>query len=181
MVTPAMRRAAKTINFGLMYGMGPVNLSRQLGISFKEAQEFIDSYFRQFPTIQSYMQASIEKARANGFSETLLGRRRYLPEINAENRQVREAAERTAINTPIQGTAADIIKIAMIRIAEAREESDFRFTMLLQVHDELVFEVMENQADDFKKWMCGMMGDAYRLNVPLKVDAGAGKNWSEAH
>jgi DNA polymerase I len=181
MVTSEMRRAAKTINFGLMYGMGPVNLSRQLGISFKEAQEFIDSYFRQFPTIQSYMQTSIEKARANGFSETLLGRRRYLPEINAENRQVREAAERTAINTPIQGTAADIIKIAMIRIAEAREESDFRFTMLLQVHDELVFEVMENQADDFKKWMCGMMSDAYRLNVPLKVDAGAGKNWSEAH
>jgi DNA polymerase-1 len=181
MVTQEMRRAAKTINFGLMYGMGPINLSRQLGISFKQAQEFIDAYFKQFPTIKSYMEKSIEKARASGFSETLLGRRRYLPEINAENRQVREAAERTAINTPIQGTAADIIKIAMIRISEAAEESGFNFKMLLQVHDELVFEVKEKEADGFKKWVCGMMSDAYRLNVPIKVDAGAGKNWSEAH
>jgi DNA polymerase-1 len=181
MVTQEMRRAAKTINFGLMYGMGPINLSRQLRISFKEAEQFIDTYFKQFPTIKSYMEKSIEKARSSGFSETLLGRRRYLFEINAENRQVREAAERTAINTPIQGTAADIIKIAMIRISEAAEESGFHFKMLLQVHDELVFEVKENEADAFKKWVCGMMGEAYRLNVPIKVDAGAGKNWSEAH
>jgi DNA polymerase I len=181
MVTPEMRRAAKTINFGLMYGMGPINLSRQLGISFKAAQEFIDAYFRQFPTIKAYMNASIEKARASGFSETLLGRRRYLPEINSQNRQVREAAERTAINTPIQGTAADIIKIAMVRIAAARKESGIRFTMLLQVHDELVFEVHKSDAQRLKEWACTMMSSAYALDVPIKVDAGIGKNWSEAH
>jgi DNA polymerase-1 len=181
MVTQEMRRAAKTINFGLMYGMGPVNLSRQLGISFKQAQEFIDTYFKQFPTILSYMEASKQTARDSGFSQTLLGRRRYLPEINAENRQVREAAERTAINTPIQGTAADIIKIAMIHISEAAGESGFHFKMLLQVHDELVFEVKNTDAAAFKVWVCGMMSEAYRLNVPIKVDAGAGKNWSEAH
>jgi DNA polymerase-1 len=181
MVTQDMRRAAKTINFGLMYGMGPVNLSRQLGISFREAQEFIDTYFKQFPTILSYMEASKQKARDAGFAETLLGRRRYLPEINAENRQVREAAERTAINTPIQGTAADIIKIAMVRISDAAGKSGFHFKMLLQVHDELVFEVRQKDAVAFKEWVCGMMSDAYRLDVPIKVDAGAGKNWSEAH
>ncbi|HUI93789.1 MAG TPA: DNA polymerase I [Chitinivibrionales bacterium] len=181
MVTQEMRRAAKTINFGLMYGMGPVNLSRQLGISFKEASEFIETYFKQFPTIKSCMEKNIRKARASGFSETLLGRRRYLPEINAENRQVREAAERTAINTPIQGTAADIIKIAMIRISEAAEESGFDFKMLLQVHDELVFEVKTKDAEAFKEWACKMMSEAYRLNVPIKVEAGVGKNWSEAH
>jgi DNA polymerase-1 len=181
MVTPEMRRSAKTINFGLMYGMGPINLSRQLGISFKEAQQFIDAYFSQFPTIKSYMTTSIEKARASGFSETLLGRRRYLPEINSQNRQVREAAERTAINTPIQGTAADIIKIAMVNIAAAKKESGVEFKMLLQVHDELVFEVRENDAERFTKWACGMMSNAFKLDVPLKVDAGMGKNWSEAH
>jgi DNA polymerase I len=181
MVTPEMRRAAKTINFGLMYGMGPINLSRQLGISFRAAQEFIDAYFRQFPTIKAYMNASIEKARARGFSETLLGRRRYLPEIDSQNRQVRESAERTAINTPIQGTAADIIKIAMVRIAAARKESGIRFTMLLQVHDELVFEVHKSDAEGFIPWACDMMSSAYGLDVPIKVDAGVGKNWSEAH
>jgi DNA polymerase-1 len=104
-----------------------------------------------------------------------------LPEINAQNRQVREAAERTAINTPIQGTAADIIKIAMVRIAAAKNESDMKFTMLLQVHDELVFEVHEDHAEQFKSWVCGTMSGAYKLDVPVKVDAGAGKNWSEAH
>jgi DNA polymerase-1 len=181
MVTPEMRRAAKTINFGLMYGMGPVNLARQLGISFKQAQEFIGNYFKQFPTIQSYMTSSIERARASGFSETLLGRRRYLPEINADTRQVREAAERTAINTPIQGTAADIIKIAMIRISEARSSSPCAFTMILQVHDELVFEVNLGCEEQFKQWACAMMSEAYKLSVPIKVDAGSGKNWSEAH
>jgi DNA polymerase-1 len=181
MVTAEMRRAAKTINFGLMYGMGPINLSRQLGISFREAQEFIDGYFKQFPTIQSFMTASIESARASGYSETLLGRRRYLPEINAQNRQVREAAERTAINTPIQGTAADIIKLAMIHITERRSSAPCRFTMILQVHDELVFEVEEAGTEAFKLWACATMSSAYSLSVPLKVDAGAGKNWSEAH
>ncbi|MBD3320796.1 MAG: DNA polymerase I [Chitinivibrionales bacterium] len=181
LVSPEMRRSAKTINFGLMYGMGPVNLARQLNISFKEARHFIETYFEQFPTIRSYMDMTIENARLYGYTETLLGRRRYLPEINAQSRQVREAAERTAINTPIQGTAADIIKIAMVRIHEEIEQKFPSDAMLLQVHDELVFEVKESHADTFVKWVVDTMSSAYELTVPLKVDAGTGVNWSVAH
>jgi len=180
MVTADMRRAAKTINFGLMYGMGPINLSRQLKISFAEARRFIDSYFTQFPSIRRYMDTSIQKTRDLGYSETLLGRRRYLPEINASNHVVKEAAERTAINTPVQGTAADIIKIAMVRVhSKLGDWPDVK--MLLQVHDELVFEVPKNCADDFAKWVKNEMSSAYELKVPLKVDAGIGKHWGEAH
>jgi DNA polymerase I len=181
MVTPEMRRAAKTINFGLMYGMGPINLSRQLGISFAEAGAFIDTYFQQFPSIKGYIESSIAKARELGFTETMLGRRRYLPDINAQNRNVREAAERTAINTPVQGTAADIIKIAMIDIQKRIREKFPESKMLLQVHDELVFEVPENEANPFAAWVTERMSNALKLDVPLKVDAGTGKNWSEAH
>ncbi len=181
MVTSQMRRAAKTINFGLMYGMGPINLSRQLGISFKEAQEFIATYFRQFPTIKKYMVSSVETARQNGYSETLLGRRRLVPEIDSTNRQVREAAERVAINTPIQGTAADIIKIAMVNVAAKKSEIGFDFSMLLQVHDELIFEVHQENAQTLLSWVTNIMSSAYKLDVPLKVDASIGKNWSEAH
>jgi len=181
MVTPEMRRSAKTINFGLLYGMGPNNLSRQLGISFKEAQEFIDAYFRQFPSIENFMNESIERARTLGYSETVLGRRRYVPDIRSENRQVREAAERTALNTPVQGSAADIIKVAMIRIFEALPGEFPLAHMLIQVHDELVFEVPEAEVDHFKSWVQRMMGNSYHLDVPLKVDAGSGKTWSHAH
>ncbi len=181
MVTPEMRRAAKTINFGLMYGMGPINLARQIGVSFTEARQFIDAYFRQFPTIKRYMESTIESARKLGYTETLLGRRRYLPEINASNRMVREAAERTAINTPVQGTAADIIKIAMIDIDRAMPEHFPAAKMLLQVHDELVFEIPKENAEPFRDWVVKAMSSAYQLSVPLKVDAGIGKNWNEAH
>ncbi len=181
MITPEMRRAAKTINFGLMYGMGPVNLSRQLGISFNEARTFIEAYFRQFPTVKEYMESTIEKARQYGYTETLLGRRRYLPEINAKNRNIREAAERTAINTPVQGTAADIIKLAMIDIHKDLPDVCGGARMLLQVHDELVFELPEREVDTFKEWVIGKMSSAYKLSVPLKVDVGIGRNWSEAH
>ncbi len=181
MVTPEMRRTAKTVNFGLIYGMGPVNLSRQLGVSFKEAQEFIDAYFNQFPTIRLFMEKCIEKARTTGYSETLLGRRRYLPDINADNRRVREAAERTAINTPVQGTAADIIKIAMINIQNEIKNVFMEANMLLQVHDELVFEINSKNAGEFTEWVKDKMVSAYSLAVPLKVDAGMGRNWSTAH
>jgi DNA polymerase-1 len=181
MVTPEMRRAAKTINFGLMYGMGPINLSRQLGISFSEAQKFIETYFQQFPKVKGYIESSIARARGLGYSETMLGRRRYLPDLNAENRNIREAAERTAINTPVQGTAADIIKIAMIDIHRTMREESENARMLLQVHDELVFEVPSKGADDFAKWVVKRMSGALKLCVPLRVDAGVGKNWSEAH
>jgi DNA polymerase I len=181
MVTPDMRRAAKTINFGLMYGMGPINLSRQLGISFAEAQKFIDTYFQQFPKVKSYIEGSIAGARETGYTETLLGRRRYLPDLNAANRTIREAAERIAINTPVQGTAADIIKIAMIDIHRHGAEVCPRARMLLQVHDELVFEVPVDEAETFAKWVAERMSGAFTLSVPLKVDTGIGKNWSEAH
>jgi DNA polymerase-1 len=181
LVTAEMRRSAKTINFGLIYGMGPINLSRQLAISFSEAQAFIDSYFKQFPSIEAYMKSSIEQARSLGYSETILGRRRYLPEISSDNRQIREAAERTALNTPIQGSAADIIKIAMVRIHEALPKKFPDATMLLQVHDELVFEAPKEKADDLKTWVVSIMENAYKLDVPLKVDAGVGENWSVAH
>jgi DNA polymerase-1 len=181
MVTPEMRRSAKTINFGLMYGMGPINLSRQLGISFAEAGTFIDTYFRQFPSIKGYIESSIAKAREVGYTETMLGRRRYLPDINAQNRNVREAAERTAINTPVQGTAADIIKIAMIDIQKKLPDAFPKVKMLLQVHDELVFEAPQEGAAAFAAWVKERMGAALKLDVPLKVDAGIGNNWSEAH
>jgi DNA polymerase-1 len=181
MVTPEMRRSAKTINFGLMYGMGPINLSRQLNISFREAQSFIDAYFKQFPSIEAFMNGCVEKARGLGFSETILGRRRYLPELSSENRLVREAAERTALNTPIQGSAADIIKIAMVHIHRDLPEKFPHVAMLLQVHDELVFESPQDQAQDFKQWVQTMMSNAYSLDVPLKVEAGVGANWSKAH
>jgi DNA polymerase-1 len=164
-----------------MYGMGPVNLSRQLGISFKQASEFIETYFRQFPTIRSFMDSCIEKARRAGYSETILGRRRYLPEINSESRQIREGAERIAINTPVQGTAADIIKIAMVAIHREMSASPGKAKLLLQVHDELVFEAPENDVDRFREWVAGKMSSALKLDVPLKVDTGAGKNWSLAH
>lgn len=181
MVSDEMRRAAKTINFGLMYGMGPINLSRQLGISFKEARAFIEAYFMQFPSIRALMDASVERARTLGYSETLLGRRRYLPDINTKARQVREAAERTAINTPVQGTAADIIKIAMVNIHRELPATYPEARMLLQVHDELVFEVPIARSRELCAWIARKMESAYRLRVPLKVDVGAGKSWAAAH
>jgi DNA polymerase-1 len=181
MVTPEMRRAAKTINFGLMYGMGPINLSRQLGISFKEARAFIETYFEQFPTIRTLMERLIALARERGYSETLLGRRRYLPDINASSRQVREAAERTAINTPVQGTAADIIKLAMITIQRDIHRRFPGAVMLLQVHDELVFEAPAEQAEPFGEWVAAQMSGAYALKTPLRVEVGFGPTWAAAH
>jgi DNA polymerase-1 len=181
LVTNEMRRAAKTINFGLMYGMGPINLARQLGISFSNAQKFIEVYFSQFPNVKHYLDSTVERARARGYTETMFGRRRYLPELNSDNHNIRTGAERIAINTPIQGTAADIIKIAMIDIAGSMLKVNQRAKMLLQVHDELVFEVPLAGADVFAKWAAKKMNSAIKLSVPLKVDTGIGENWSEAH
>jgi DNA polymerase-1 len=181
MVTPEMRRNAKAINFGLIYGMGPINLSRQIGVSFSAAQEFIDTYFRQFPSIEAYMSGNIDKARKNGYAETLMGRRRYLPEISADNRQIREGAERIALNMPLQGSAADIIKLAMVKIHAELPVNYPDVAMLLQVHDELVFQVPETQTANFMPWVTAMMSTAFLLDVPLKVDVGMGKNWSLAH
>ena len=180
-VTPEMRRAAKTINFGLMYGMGPINLSKQIGITFAEAKRFIESYFNQFPSIRAFMDTAIQKTRDHGYAETIFGRKRYLPEINSMTRTVKEAAERTAINTPVQGTAADIIKVAMINLYKKMPDIWPQSKMLLQVHDELVFETPEENAEGFARWAKEEMSRACELKVPLKVDAGIGKHWGEAH
>jgi DNA polymerase-1 len=181
MVTPEMRRAAKTINFGLMYGMGPVNLAGQLGISFREAQNFIDIYFAQFPSIKKFMERVVDEARTRGYSETMFGRRRYLPDIDSPRRQLREGAERIAVNTPVQGSAADIIKIAMVNIHQEIAQRFPAAHLLLQVHDELVFEVPEQQAEGLRDWVVQKMSQAASLTVALKVDAGIGTNWRQAH
>jgi DNA polymerase-1 len=176
-----MRRMAKTINFGLMYGMGPANLSQQLGISFDEAHHFIDTYFTQFPSIRRYIDTTLAQTREQGYTQTLFGRRRYMPEITAQNRRIREAAERTAINAPVQGSAADIIKIAMCRVHDTLHETYPAAHMLLQVHDELVFEVPDKEASTFAPWVQTLMQEACSLSVPLKVDVGWADNWSDAH
>ena len=172
LLTPEMRRIAKTINFGIVYGMSSFGLSEQLGISRREAQLFIDRYFEQYPGIKQFMEATIAQARAAGSVSTLLGRRRLLPEINASNRTRREFAERTAINTPIQGTAADIIKLAMLKAHEELNTYQFHAKLLLQIHDELVFEVAENEAEAVSACIVPLMESVLELAVPLKVNAG---------
>jgi DNA polymerase-1 len=180
-VTPDLRRRAKEINFGIMYGMGPYGLASRLDISVEEAQQFIINYFAKYPGVQEFIQKTIEEARKTGYVTTLLNRRRYLPELHAANRRVREFAERTAINTPIQGTAADLIKVAMIHIHKRLQKEGLRSLMIMQVHDELVFEVPEREIEIMKRLVREEMEGAIDLNVPIKVDLGVGKNWLEAH
>lgn len=180
-VTSDMRRSAKAINFGLMYGMGPFKLSNELGISFAEAKNFIKSYFEEFPNIKKFMEEAKENAREVGYTETLFGRKRYLPELNSSNKMVRENAERVAVNTPVQGSGADIIKLAMISIANKIEKEQLPLTMMVQVHDELIFEADEKDALEMKNIVVEEMENACKLLVPLKVDAKIAKNWSEAH
>jgi len=180
-VTSEHRRKAKTINFGIIYGMSRYGLAERLHISAEEAQEFIIDYMATYPGIQAFMQQSIEKARKQGYVETMLRRRRYLPEIKSSDRQIREFAERTAINTPIQGSAADLIKKSMIKIHAFISKEKIPVNMLLQVHDELVFEVDKKIADDFAAEVVRIMSSALALSVPIVVDCGMGKNWLEAH
>ena len=175
------RRAAKAINFGLMYGMSAFGLSRQLDIDRGEAQAYMDTYFDRYPGVAEFMERTREQAREQGFVETLFGRRLYLPDINASNMQRRQGAERAAINAPMQGTAADIIKRAMIRVDDwlRREHPDTHLTM--QVHDELVLDVPEAKMETVKDGVCELMSGAAELSVPLVVDAGHGENWELAH
>ncbi len=180
-VTPDHRRKAKEINFGIMYGMNKWGLANRLHISADEAESFIAHYFARYPNIQLFMRRTIEQARQDGYVETMLRRRRYLPEINSSNRNIREFAERMAINTPIQGSAADLIKKAMIDVQAFIEKEDWPAAMLLQVHDELVFEVQAERVEAFAEKVKAVMCAAIPLKVPLKVDSGAGKNWLEAH
>jgi DNA polymerase-1 len=180
-VTREMRGKAKTANFGIIYGISSFGLSERLTIGRKEAKELIDGYFASYPGVKVYMDESIRKAREKGYVTTMFGRRRYVRDINSRNQVVRGNAERNAINAPIQGTAADIIKIAMIRIHDKLKNEKYRSKMILQVHDELIFEVFEPELETIKKMVLHEMSNAASLAVPLRVDCGTGKNWLEAH
>ncbi|MFH0841707.1 MAG: DNA polymerase I [Bacteroidota bacterium] len=180
-VTREMRSRAKTANFGIIYGISSFGLSERLTIGRKEAKELIDGYFSSYPGVKAYMDESIRRARATGYVTTMFGRRRYLRDINSRNQVVRGNAERNAINAPIQGTAADIIKIAMVRIHDRLKSGKFRSNMILQVHDELIFEVYSPELEEIKNIVLHEMSNATKLEVPLKVDWGTGKNWMETH
>ena len=180
-VTADQRRSAKAINFGLIYGMSAFGLARQLGIERGEAQAYIDLYFERYPGVKDYMDRTREQAREAGYVETVFGRRLYLPEIKSRNPQRRQYAERSAINAPMQGTAADIIKRAMIAVDAWLRDSDSGARLIMQVHDELVFEVPADDAEALAESLAGEMAAAAELAVPLKVDTGLGDNWDEAH
>lgn len=180
-VDDAMRSSAKTINFGVMYGMGPRGLSKALGLSLDEAKAFIDEYFERHPGVREYIDHAIEEARRNRFAQTLLGRRRPLPDIDSEDGRVRSFSERMAVNMPIQGTAADMIKIAMVNIDRAMTERRLDGRMILQVHDELVFDIPPAERDVVEELVRTLMESAIDLAVPLVVDIGTGKDWLEAH
>jgi DNA polymerase-1 len=180
-VTSDQRRKAKEVNFGIPYGVSAYGLASRLGISNEEGKEMIDQYFERFPGIQTYIDETVKEAKDTGFVKTLLGRRRYIPDINSRNWNVRGFAERTAINMPIQGTAADIIKLAMIKIDDLLRDSDYKSRMLLQVHDELIFEIHEDETQELPAKLKEMMENAYTLDVPLDVEIGLADNWLDAH
>jgi DNA polymerase-1 len=180
-VDDRQRRAAKAINFGLMYGMSAFGLARQLGIGRAEAQAYMDTYFMRYPGVQEFMEATREKAREAGFVETLFGRRLYLPDIRASNMQRRQGAERAAINAPMQGTAADIIKRAMVRIDAWLRAEKPAARLMMQVHDELVLEVRADQREAVQQAIESRMEQAASLDVPLVVDTGWGDDWDTAH
>jgi DNA polymerase-1 len=180
-VSNEQRRAAKAINFGLIYGMSAFGLGKQLNIGRNEAQQYVDTYFERYPGVKRYMEETKQCARDQGYVETVFGRRLYLPDINARNGNVRQYAERTAINAPMQGTAADIIKRAMIEVQTWLTKGDQDCKMIMQVHDELVFEVAVDEVDSCRAYIAGLMTDAADLSVKLEVDAGVGLNWNEAH
>lgn len=180
-VTREQRSNAKTVNFGIIYGVSAFGLSNQTDLSRSEAKELIDTYYKTYPKLRNYMSEQVDYARKNGYVKTVLDRRRYLKNINSANAIVRGAAERNAVNAPIQGSAADIIKIAMINIYQKLENSDYKTKMLLQVHDELVFDVPNEELDSVKSLIQEEMENAFKMTVPLDVEIGLGQNWLEAH
>jgi len=180
-VTDEQRRHAKAVNFGLIYGMSAFGLAKQLHVERKQAQAYIDQYFERYPGVKKYMESTREFAREQGYVETVFGRRLYLPDINAKNHNVRQYAERTAINAPMQGTAADIIKSAMIAVHDWIGDDNNHISMIMQVHDELVFEIAEANVDTASQQICQIMQGVADLRVPLVVDAGMGENWAVAH
>jgi DNA polymerase-1 len=178
-ITPDMRRLAKTVNFGVIYGMSEYGLEQATELSREEAAQFIAAYFAQHPGISQYIESTKKQAREKGYVQTLLGRRRSIPEINSSNRQVREAAERMAINMPVQGTSADIIKVAMVNLDREMSERRLKSKLLLQVHDELIFEVPQEEMEAMRQLVPLAMSTALQLSVPLKVDIKTGSNWGE--
>ncbi|MFN3396587.1 MAG: DNA polymerase I [Thermodesulfovibrionales bacterium] len=180
-VTQDMRRVAKTVNFGVVYGISPFGLSEALNISREEAKRYIDGYFERHKGVKDYIERTLKEAYESGYVKTMFGRKRPIPELKSKTSSTRQLGERLAINSPIQGTAADIIKIAMINIWRAIREKGLKTRMILQVHDELVFEVPEEEAEEMSKLVRDKMEGVVRLSVPLKIEAGIGKNWAEAH
>ncbi|QQD85257.1 DNA polymerase I [Jeotgalicoccus sp. ATCC 8456] len=178
-VTPLMRRNAKAVNFGIVYGISDYGLSQNLGITRKEAGQFIETYLNSFKEVKTFMHDVVQDAKRDGYVTTLLHRRRYLPDINSRNFNARSFAERTAMNSPIQGSAADIIKLAMVKFANSEAAKDFDVELLLQIHDELIFDIPEDQVEAFIPIITEIMEDALDIGVPLKVDAGYGKDWYE--
>ena len=181
MVTPAQRRTAKAINFGIMYGMSAFRLAHDIKISRKEAQSFIERYFEQYSSVASFIDRVHEQAKENGYVRTAMGHIRYIPEMKSSNKAVRSAAERVAINTVIQGTAAEIMKLAMISIRAEMEKRKMRSRMLLQVHDEVIFEVVLGEEQEMESLVRSCMEGAYKLSVPLRASIEFGSSWGEMH
>jgi DNA polymerase-1 len=180
-VSPEQRARAKAVNFGIIYGSSAFGLANQLGIATGDAQETIDAYFDRYPGVRRFLDDTIAEAKERGHIETYLGRRRYLPDLSSRNRVLRQAAERMAVNSVIQGTAADLIKCAMIKVDEALRGSGLSAAMILQVHDELVFELPEVEVEALSELARRQMQGVFTLAVPLLVDVGVGRNWREAH
>jgi DNA polymerase-1 len=180
-VDDTQRARAKAVNFGIIYGSSAFGLANQLGIALADAQATIDAYFARYQGVRRFLDETIENARKAGYVTTLLGRRRYLPDLASKNRVLRQAAERMAVNTVIQGSEADLIKRAMVELDTALVEGDFRARMILQVHDELVFDVPQGEVERLTALAIDRMTGVYALRVPLEVDTGVGSNWREAH
>ena len=180
-VTREQRSNAKTVNFGIIYGVSAFGLSQQTNLNRSESKELIDNYYASYPGLKQYIADQVNFAREHGYVATVLGRRRYLKDINSQNAVVRGAAERNAVNAPIQGSAADIIKLAMIRIHQKIKTENWQSKMLLQVHDELVFDVLKSEKENFEKMVKTEMENTFDIGLPLLVDIGFGDNWLEAH
>ena len=178
-VTSEMRSQAKTVNFGIIYGQGAYGLSRQLHIPLSEAAHFIQTYFKRYPNVLEYTEHCVKEARKSGFAQTLMGRQRPIPDLHNKNASIRAAAERLAVNTPLQGTGADLLKMAMIAIDYQIKIKKIKARMLLQIHDELLFEVPNEELEDLQQIVCKEMEGVAKLEVPLKVDFSIGKNWGE--
>ena len=180
LVTPQMRSRAKAVNFGIVYGIGAFSLSKDIGVSRREAEDYIHDYLRNSKGVADYMERVVEEAKKNGYVETLFGRRRYLPELASSNFNMRAFGERVARNMPIQGTAADIIKIAMVHVRNRLKAEKLDAKLILQVHDELIVECPEAESDTVKKILEEEMANAVQLSVPMLAEAGSGKSWYQA-